>query len=597
VTRARTLATAAAALVLAAAAGASPHWLAPARLSTGDIALGPEPALGAAGDALVVWDHEVGEICPEQPANPACVHVVEAVTRPPGARTWSAPVEIARPGVDSRPVAAVDAGGGAVALWVHDIGEDRVLQASYRRGRTGAWPEPTDLSEVTRRIGAHAVAFDAEGDATVAWAGTDAFGATVVLAKERPATSGVWGGPIVLSGNAAGGPSLAVNGAGDAVVVWTRAGTGVVQASVRPAASGLWSTPADLSAPGAGPDPHVALDAAGDAVAVWTRGAVESAFRTAGGAWAAPVAVSSPLPRRGDPRVALDAAGNAVAVWLALDGIESAGRPRETGAWSAPAAVAPATTPPQLALDAAGNAVAAWTDARGTTQAALRPASSGRWLPPTEVSGPVTAAVRVVGGSFVVWNRIEPRGAAVESADLDAAGPLIESASVPAAGTAGVRVAFAVTPVPWIAPLAGLPQWSFGDGASAAGARVAHVYAAPGRYRVTVTQVDVAGGTATESAAVEITASTPRNIARPSVRGQARVGATLTCARGSWAGTPPIRFAFRWLRARAAIRGATAQRYRVRAADTGALVACRVTAANAAGARTSASRPIRIGKH
>jgi len=189
----------AAALVLIARAGAAPDWTAPARLSDGEIAVGPELAVGAAGDALVVWDQEVGDVCAAQPANPACVHIVEADSRVPGAAAWPAPVEVARPGIGSAPQAALDPAGDGLVVWVHDLGEDRALQGSYRRGRSGAWPEPTDVSEVTRRIGAHPAALDAAGDATVVWAGTDSGGRTVVFANERAAASGVWGAPIPLS--------------------------------------------------------------------------------------------------------------------------------------------------------------------------------------------------------------------------------------------------------------------------------------------------------------------------------------------------------------------------------------------------------------
>jgi hypothetical protein len=113
---------------------------------------------------------------------------------------------------------------------------------------------------------------------------------------------------------------------------------------------------------------------------------------------------------------------------------------------------------------------------------------------------------------------------------------------------------------------------------------------------VTVTQADAGGGTATAEAAVRIAAPTLRNTARPSLRGRPRVGATLTRARGAWAGTPPIRFAYRWLRGRVAIPGAIAPRYRLRSADAGTLVACRVTATGPAGSRAATSRPVRVGK-
>ena len=596
----------AAALFLIAGAGASPDWTAPTRLSSGEIAVGPETAVGAAGDALVVWDQEVGDVCAAQPANPACVHIVEADSRAPGAAAWPAPVEVARPGIGSAPRAALDPAGDGLVVWVHDLGEDRALQGSYRRGRSSAWPEPTDLSEVTRRIGAHLAALDGAGNATVVWAGTDPGGRTVVFANERAASSGVWGAPTPLSarnGNAPGGPSLAVNAAGDAVAVWTLAGPSgaVVQASFRPAASDVWSAPSALSAPGAEPDPWVAIDGAGDAVAVWSRGGVESSYRPSGGSWGSPIALShSPSGPRA-PQVALDSAGNALAIWLGPSGAQSAARSRSTAGWSAPTDVGGANAAsPQLALDSAGNAVGVWIDARGTAQAALRPAASGRWLPAADVStdGGTAAGPRVesgtAGGFLVAWNRTDPPRAVVEAADLAGAGPLLTSLSVPAAGTARVAIQFAVTPVPWASPLAGPPLWRFGDGGSGSGARTSHVYGSPGRYTVTVTQAEAGGGSATASVRIAIAAPTLRNTVLPSVLGPARVGAVLTCIRGSWSGTAPIRYAYGWLRAGRAIPGAGSARYRARAADAGTLVACRVVATNVAGSRAATASARRI---
>src|SRR5437016_8899460 len=123
-----------AALVLGVGASAAPAWLAPVALTTSDRTVGPNLAVAATGEAVAVWDRDVGSVCADQPANPACVHVVEARSRPAGSHAWQAPVEIARPGVGAAPQVAVDPRGDAVAVWSHDIGADRVLQASMRAG-------------------------------------------------------------------------------------------------------------------------------------------------------------------------------------------------------------------------------------------------------------------------------------------------------------------------------------------------------------------------------------------------------------------------------------------------------------------------------
>jgi hypothetical protein len=396
-----------------------------------------------------------------------------------------------------------------------------------------------------------------------------------------------------------------VNAAGDAVVVWAQSETGgrVVQASHRPASSGAWSVPVALSAPGAELEADVAVNAAGDAVAVWSRAGIEAAFKPAGGGWASAsaAAVSASPAQRAVPDVGLDPAGNAVAVWIEGGVVRTAARSRSTAAWSVPENLSAAgATQARVAVDPRGNAVAVWIDAGRTARAALRPAAAGRWLAAVALSaaGAATSdlelAVDGAGSAVAVWNRGDSRSGLVDAAELDPAGPVLAGLTVPARGAARVAVAFAVEPAPWAAPLAGQPLWSFGDGSSATGARVSHAYRQAGRFGVSVTQADAAGGAASATATITIAAPTLRNIVRPSIRGRPRVGATLVCLHGRWSGTPPIRYAYRWLRARTAIPGATSERYRVRRRDVGALLACRLTARNAAGSKTATSQAVRV---
>ena len=96
----------------------------------------------------------------------------------------------------------------------------------------------------------------------------------------------------------------------------------------------------------------------------------------------------------------------------------------------------------------------------------------------------------------------------------------------------------------------------------------------------------------------------PRNTALPTHRrqGAGRV-AVLTATPGTWSGTQPITFAYQWLRCSSAasssctpVQGATAQSYTPVAADVGARLRVRVTAANSAGqasADSSATSPVK----
>jgi hypothetical protein len=89
-------------------------------------------------------------------------------------------------------------------------------------------------------------------------------------------------------------------------------------------------------------------------------------------------------------------------------------------------------------------------------------------------------------------------------------------------------------------------------------------------------------------------AHAPRIVRRPSLRGTAVVGHTLRCLPGYWKGPRPIVFSYRWLRNGKVLAGALERSRKLRTADAGRLIACRVWASNATGATRATSRPARV---
>jgi hypothetical protein len=96
----------------------------------------------------------------------------------------------------------------------------------------------------------------------------------------------------------------------------------------------------------------------------------------------------------------------------------------------------------------------------------------------------------------------------------------------------------------------------------------------------------------------------PNNTGEPSIVGQPIEGRTLTANRGSWSGSTPMSFAYRWLRCPAdggnpdgsncaPIGGpvGSGSSYRLRDSDVGVRIRVRVTATNADGSDTAASNP------
>lgn len=506
-------------LTLAGAAGASPTWQAPARLSPSDRALAPELAQNAAGDAVVVWDHEEGADCPTQPASLSCIHIVEAVTRPQGGGGWQSPIEVARPGIGALPRVAIDPAGNVAIVWIHDIGRDRVLQATIRPAGAAKWPNANDLSSAPLEIKNHSVALDAGGDAVAVWAQRD--NATFyVVGDLRPAAGGVWLAPVALSSigsDASAGPELVVVPSGEVLVAWID--SGALRVAHGNAATGVWDPPVSPAGGGvnADPDVDVALNPAGDAVAAWSwrrtaTGAniVQAAFRPRGGNWGAAVDLGSAGNGRSRVQSMINNAGGVAVIWRDGSSLKGAGRSRSTGNWSAAATIATNVDPSgaSLAMGAAGNAAAAWPNsATGAVRAAIRPAG-GAWQPPVRVSSPGSShsrlAMDAASRAVAVWNRVSSQAVLVESADLTANGPVLAGLRVPAKAFVGVQAAFSVSPRAWAAPLAGAPVWHFGDGKSATGKNVTHIYQSTREFTVSVSQADASGRKSTATGKISV---------------------------------------------------------------------------------------------
>jgi len=275
---------------------------------------------------------------------------------------------------------------------------------------------------------------------------------------------------------------------GNASVIWARSMSvfasspvGVIQAAARPAAGGSardgWSVPQDVSSARQYVNsPSLTLDGKGNATAVWISGLssaggnIQSATRPAGSAWSAPQNLS-PVQNIGQaPRVAVNPRGDAVVTWVRFEGenvtpnnekyfVLAANR-TAGGPWSTPQDIAPnaASSGASVAVDEQGNAFALW------------------------------------GGQA---------GSIVNAAGFDAAGPQLRDLVVPEAGTVGTPAAFSVAPLDVWSQVTST-RWDFGDATGAEGKSVAHSYAAPGSYAVTVTSTDSLGNVSSEKRTVVI---------------------------------------------------------------------------------------------
>ena len=123
----------------------------------------------------------------------------------------------------------------------------------------------------------------------------------------------------------------------------------------------------------------------------------------------------------------------------------------------------------------------------------------------------------------------------------------------------------------------------------------------PLRVRVTATNGDGSDTAASNPTdIVKPAGEKPVNTSPPTVTGRAAVGQTLSADRGSWSGTQPISYSYRWLRCDeiggscAGISGATNTTYTLKGVDAGNTVRVRVTAKNSAGTASATSVPTAV---
>jgi len=287
------------------------------------------------------------------------------------------------------PEVAIDSVGNAVAIWrsldgtVDCSGGPCFRVQARSRSRVGVLGGVQTLSASGQNAANPDVAVDPDGDGLLVWDRFDGTGGSCcerIQARGRSA-AGVLGPLELLSQPGYGSfyPEVAVDTAGDALVVWWRSGQApnLIQARARSAA-GTLAPLRRLRDVGDTADafPQVAIDSDGDALVVWqrfdgTETWVETRSRSAAGT------LGNVTRRRGHgARVALDANGNGVIVWQDLNRIRAMTR-SVSGAYGPIQVLSnPVSSAPQIAVDPLGDALATWTHDDGTNlriQAAAGP--------------------------------------------------------------------------------------------------------------------------------------------------------------------------------------------------------------------------------
>lgn len=347
--------------VSAASAEAAP-WGAPEEVSVpGGSASWSQVGIDANGDATAVWTRSDG------------LHLLAQAAERPAGGVWGASVDLSGASGDAEsPTVAVDPAGDAVAAWKQRLAGSEAIETSYKPAG-GVWGAPEAVEFGSAVVETPAVAIDEAGDAVLVW--RQAVGGNyVILATSRPA-GGSWASPLAISSSAlnAEAPDVAMSPDGTAVAGWqsSSGATSVVETNTLPL-GGSWTGEEAISAPATVTEPpHIQAAASGDFFAIWSRSGTglvaEVAARPAGGGWQAPEQISTPALEAHAPQLAVDAAGDAVAAWYRYDGsvgsVEGTNRVAG-GPWAAPVRLSPIgaeAEAPQAAMSPSGVAQVVWS--------------------------------------------------------------------------------------------------------------------------------------------------------------------------------------------------------------------------------------------
>jgi hypothetical protein len=610
--------------LLAIAAATAVAVMGPWRLPAADIspagldATAPAVAVGPDGAAVAAWSQAV-------PGG----GLVQAATRPPGG-AFGPPEDLsAFTGLGRDPQVAIGPDGTAFVVWLETISGINVIRARVREAGQAQFGPPVTLSDPAAVALPARLGVGPDGTATVAW--PQAVGPeTRARVRTRP-PGGQFGPPEDLSatGGTASDVQVDTGGDGTTAVVWRFGALPVTQAAVRPpgGAFGPAVTVGPSGRPARDPDVAVAPDGSVTVIFAATDGAndiAQSVTRPPGGVFGSPTDVVSQLGVDASlTRVVAGPDGTVTALWRRgpLNGweIEAAVRP-PGGVFADPVRLSPlghVGDTPRLAAAPDGTVTALWTGIAGgeiTITSAVR-LPGGAFAPGAVLSDPAgpaslpDVAAAPDGSAVAVWVRNDGSAVRVQAA-VTASPPALRSPPV-LGGDPRPGGTLTCAPGAWTGAQSLILTWLRDGTEVAAGAEYGVGEADRGRALVCRARAANPWGSLDAVTATVVVppppaappapappaaapppvapapprpAAAPVPIALPRVSGGARAGRTLTCVPGRFTAATRVRLA--WLRDGRPIRRQTAARYRVRPADRGRVLTCRVTASGPGGSTT-----------
>ena len=387
-----------------------------------------EMAVDADGNIMALWlQSDAGGL-----ANRVCAALYTA-------SGWQAPT-VLNPDAASdlpayQPKLAADRNGQFFAVWsqawktedqprIGVYGKRYALGSGWEAAVTTIFADEADVGG--NATGALDIAADASGNATAVWGANDATWAhfTIQAARYTPGTG--WAPGQILSPDgvqSATPPAVAMDGAGNAMVVWGQA------AGDNRAAKGLqaarytvagWQTPlpiepSSIAETRSSAVARVGFDPSGNALAVWSHSAQPGVYAipwslTAG--WGSATVLADTHATGADEGVslALDRQGHALALWNHQGGGLLVRR-YAAGVWEATEVIdAGPGDSGEVALNPAGSAVVAWVGRAGNESHILaRPLGLGSGWGEVSEMGSNASEPRIVidstGFATVLWRQ------------------------------------------------------------------------------------------------------------------------------------------------------------------------------------------------
>ena len=335
-------------------------------------AYSPQLAMNANGNAIAVWNQYDG-----------AVHNIWANRYNVTTSSWETAEKIESMGGNAYSAqVAMDDNGNAIAVWQQYDGTVYSLWASRYNATTLSWGTAAEIEGNSGSAYSVQIAMDGAGNVIAVWR-QSADSVVSIWANRYSGTTLSWGTaePIDSSSGTAFIPQIAMDNAGNAIVVWQHSdGTeDAIWANRYNATTWSWGTAEQITTGGESVNsPQVAMNSAGNAILVWLQsdGTVDNLwsnrYNGTSSSWGTAEKIENSSGSASYPQIVIDGGGNAIAVWLQLDGtVDSLWSNRYDGtssAWGTAEKIENNSESgyyPQLAVDGEGNAIAVWQQSNG----------------------------------------------------------------------------------------------------------------------------------------------------------------------------------------------------------------------------------------